>query len=113
MHACIRLAVPFAPISCYSTPFELKHALNLTKVTRLFVDKKFLTMVLPVAKERGMDLNHIYLMEGNAKGRKSFWSIIGDVRKNRIPPMGIRTATKDTLAYLVFSSGTSGLPKGR
>jgi acyl-CoA synthetase (AMP-forming)/AMP-acid ligase II len=110
VHACIRLAIPFAPISCYSTPFELKHALNLTKVTRLFVDEKFFTM-------RGIDLNHIYVMKGNAEGRKSFWSIIWDVRKKRIPPVRIRTATKDTLAYsylrVVFSSGTSGPPKSR
>jgi long-subunit acyl-CoA synthetase (AMP-forming) len=91
----------------------LKHALNFTKVTRIFVDEKFLTMILPVAKERGIYLNYIYVMKGNAEGRKSFWSIIGDVRKKRIPPVGIRTATKDTLAYLVFSSGTSGPPKGR
>ena len=72
VHAWIRLAIPFAPISCYSTPFELKHALNLTKVTRIVVDEKFLTMVLPVAKERGIDLNHIYVMKGNAEGRKSY-----------------------------------------
>jgi long-subunit acyl-CoA synthetase (AMP-forming) len=84
----------------------IQNALNLTKVTRLFVDEKFLTMVLPVAKERGIDLHHIYVMKGNAE-------VIGDVRKKRIPPVGIRTATKDTLAYLVFSSGTSGPPKGR
>jgi len=29
-------------------------------------------MVLPVAKERGIDLNHIYVMKGNAEGRKSY-----------------------------------------
>jgi hypothetical protein len=56
---------------------ELKHALNLTKVTRLSVDEKFLSMVLPVAKERGIDLNHIYVMKGNAEGRKSFWRSLG------------------------------------
>jgi len=33
------------------------------------------------------------------------------VRNKKIPPVDIRTATKDTLAYLIFSSGTSGLPK--
>ncbi|KAF8800324.1 acetyl-CoA synthetase-like protein [Phlegmacium glaucopus] len=111
VQACIQLATPFAPISSYSTAFELKHALNLTKVTRLFVDAKFVQTALPVAKELGIDLNHIYVMKGHAKGRKSLWSIIKDVRRNKIPPVGIRTATKDTLAYLVFSSGTSGLPK--
>ena len=112
MHACIRLATPFVPISCYSTPFELRHALNLTKITRLFVDEKFLTTVLPVAKELGMNLNHIYVIKGDTKGKKSFWDIIKDVKTKKIPPVDVRTATEDTLAYLVFSSGTSGLPKG-
>ena len=112
VHASVRLATPFAPISSYSTPFELKHALNLTKVTRLFVDEKFLSTVVPVATELGIDSNQIYLMKGKAYGRKSFWSIVEDVRRRKISRVEARTATKDTLAYLVFSSGTSGLPKG-
>ena len=112
VHACIRLATPFVPISSYSTPFELKHALNLTKVTCLFVDEKFFPTVVLVAKEVGIDLAHIHVMKGSVKGRKSLWSIIKDVRRKKIPLVDIRIATKDTLAYLVFSSGTSGLPKG-
>ena len=112
VHASVRLATPFAPISSYSTPFELKHALNLTKVSRLFVDEKFLPTVEPVATEIGIDPDHIYLMKGNSTGRKSFWSIIKDVRRKNILRVDARTATKNTLAYLVFSSGTTGLPKG-
>jgi acyl-CoA synthetase (AMP-forming)/AMP-acid ligase II len=112
VHASVRLATPFVPISSLSTPFELKHALNLSKATRLFVDEKFLTTILPVATELGMDPNHIYLLRGNSNGRKSFWSIIKDVRNKKISRVDVRTATKDTLAYLVFSSGTTGLPKG-
>ncbi|KAF8157900.1 hypothetical protein B0H34DRAFT_706636 [Crassisporium funariophilum] len=111
VHSCMQITVPFALISSYSTAFELKHALTLSKVTRLFVDAKFLKKVLPVAKQVGMDLNNIYVMKGNVKGRRSFWSIINDVRTKKIPAEDIRPATKDTLAYLVFSSGTSGLPK--
>ncbi|KDR83116.1 hypothetical protein GALMADRAFT_238939 [Galerina marginata CBS 339.88] len=124
VHACIRIVVPFALISSYSTPFELKHALSLSKVTRLFVDEKFLAAVLPVAKQVGLSSDRIYLMkEGGFKGaktakpkkggkeRKSFRTIIQNVRTRKIPTIDVRPAGKDTLAYLVFSSGTSGLPK--
>jgi long-subunit acyl-CoA synthetase (AMP-forming) len=69
--------------------------------------------VLPVAKEIGMDLNKIYLVKGEAKGRKSIQSIIHDTRIKQIPPVDVRPAAKNTLAYLIFSSGTSGLPKGK
>lgn len=91
-------------------------------MTRLFVDEKFLAAVLPVAKEAGLSADRIYLMKeggvkkaantGKAKSRKSFRTIIADVRKRKVPAVPIRPATNGTLAYLVFSSGTSGLPKG-
>jgi acyl-CoA synthetase (AMP-forming)/AMP-acid ligase II len=106
------ITTPFVPISSYSTPFELKHALTLSKPTRLFIDAKFLKNVLPVAKEIGMDVNKIHLIKGEAQGRRSIPSIIRDVRNKQIPPVEIRPAARDTLAYLIFSSGTSGLPKG-
>ncbi|TFK34780.1 hypothetical protein BDQ12DRAFT_715112 [Crucibulum laeve] len=111
VQSCIMIATPFALISSYSTPFELKHAITLSKATRLFVDAKFLPIVLPVAKEIGLTQNKIYVMSGHAKGRKSLSDFINEARTKAIPPVDVRPATNNTLAYLVFSSGTSGLPK--
>ena len=67
---------------------------------------------MPVATELGIDPNHIYVMKGSSNGRKSIRSIIEDVRRKKISRVEVRAATKNTLAYLVLSSGTSGLPKG-
>ena len=100
--------------------------MKLTKASRLFVDEKFLPIVLPVAKELGLSSDRIYLMKEDsgksgkkpktkkgAKERKSFRSLLEGVRQRKTPPVGVRPVKKDTLAYLVFSSGTSGLPKGK
>lgn len=112
VHACLFIATPFALLSSYSTPFEFKHALTLSKATRLFVNSKLLPVVIPVAKEVGFPLEKIYILEGHAKGRRTFSGMINEVRYKAISPVSVRPVKNDTLAYLVFSSGTSGLPKG-
>lgn len=112
MHSLIGLTTPFALISSYSTPFELKHALELSRCTRLFVNARLIPAVLPVAKKVGIPSNRIYVLGGYVKGQKSFSDMIGDAQTNNMPFVSTRPAVKDTLAYLIFSSGTTGLPKG-
>ncbi|KAF7367639.1 hypothetical protein MSAN_00827500 [Mycena sanguinolenta] len=109
----LRVTTPFALISTYSTRFELVHALKLTKVTRLFVDAKFLKNVLAAIEDPDVHLtaDKIYILSGQSKGRQSFSQMIQAVKRKKLPIEPIRPATKDTLAYLVMSSGTSGLPK--
>ncbi|KJA14497.1 hypothetical protein HYPSUDRAFT_150348 [Hypholoma sublateritium FD-334 SS-4] len=122
IHACLRIAVPFALISSYSTSFELKHALSLSKATRLFVGPQFVKNVRNAAAEAGIPQDRIYLIQDatsrrsrvkavNGKAKQSLWGIIEDVRGRKLPLVDIRPARENTLAYLVFSSGTSGLPK--
>jgi acyl-CoA synthetase (AMP-forming)/AMP-acid ligase II len=101
------------PISSYFTPFELKHAFKLSKCTRLFVNDRLLPLVLPIAKKVGIPSSKIYILGGSAMGRKSFSELINGARRKNIPSISARPAAKDTLAYLMFSSGTTGLPKGQ
>ncbi|KAJ7069088.1 hypothetical protein C8F01DRAFT_1111526 [Mycena amicta] len=110
----LSLTVPFALISSYSTRRELVHALKLTKATRLFVDASLLKNVLSAIDDPDVQLtaDKIYILTGAApKGRKSFAGMVEGVVKKKTPLEAVRPATKDTLAYLVMSSGTSGLPK--
>ncbi|KAF7340309.1 hypothetical protein MVEN_01950000 [Mycena venus] len=110
----LRVTTPFALISTYSTRFELVHALKLTKATRLFVDTKLLKNVLAAIEDPDVHLtaDKIYILSGPpVKGRQSFGQMIEAVRRKKIPLEPVRPASKDTLAYLVMSSGTSGLPK--
>ncbi|KAF5377817.1 hypothetical protein D9615_006732 [Tricholomella constricta] len=111
LHSLLAITTPFALISSYSTPFELKHALELSKATMLFVNARLLPLVLPVAKKVGIPSSKIFVLEGRAKGRKSFSDLIETAQTRKIPAVAPRDANKDTLAYLIFSSGTSGLPK--
>lgn len=64
------------------------------------------------AEAAGISLDKIYVMEGYADGKQSFDSLIRDIVRRKCPKEPPRVAGKDTLAYLVFSSGTSGPPKG-
>ncbi|PFH48605.1 hypothetical protein AMATHDRAFT_49379 [Amanita thiersii Skay4041] len=111
VQACLAIATPFALISSYSTRFELKHALELSRTTCLFVDEKFVPLVLGAADEVGISSMRIYVMTGCVSGRKSFSQMIDEVRMKGIEKVGVKHVDEDTLAYLLFSSGTSGLPK--
>ncbi|KDQ62797.1 hypothetical protein JAAARDRAFT_30700 [Jaapia argillacea MUCL 33604] len=111
VHSLLILTTPFALLSSYSTPFELKHAIRLSKATRIFVDPKLLPLALQCAQECGLSSDRIYILEGHVKGRKSYGEMIDKVRKRGAPRVPVRSAGKDTIAYLIFSSGTSGLPK--
>ena len=108
VHSLLAITVPFALFSSYSTPYEFKHALSLTQPTRIFASPS----LLPLALTSGFSADRIYLLDGQKGGYTSYDRLVSSVRKNRIPRLPIRHATKDTLAYMIFSSGTSGLPKG-
>ncbi|KAF7296989.1 hypothetical protein MIND_00931200 [Mycena indigotica] len=110
----LSLTVPFALISSYSTQRELVHALKLTKATRLFVDAKLLKNVLAALDDPQVKLtpDKVYILAGAAPhGMQSFAGMVDKVKKSGAKMESVRPATKDTLAYLIMSSGTSGLPK--
>ncbi|KAF5332375.1 hypothetical protein D9758_016950 [Tetrapyrgos nigripes] len=111
VHALLGITTPFALISAYGTRFELLYAFKLSKITRLFVQPKYLPNALSVAKEVGLPTRKIHIMHGHVKGHQSFSGMMERVRKLKALRVAPRPATKNSLAYLVFSSGTSGLPK--
>ena len=115
MHSLLVITTPFALFSTYATPREMIHTLEKSKATHMFVHASILPRFLPVAREFGFPEDHIYILEGeNKAGPKlpSLDQLVQKVRSDKIPREPVREAGKDTLAYLVFSSGTSGLPKG-
>ena len=110
--ALLKIAVPLSLISCYATSFELRHALSLTQVTRLFVAPQYLSRVSPITAELGIPSHEIYLMNEDISGQVSVESLIRRAKEKQIPEEQVRIVPKDTIGYLVTSSGTTGLPKG-
>ncbi|OAX33939.1 acetyl-CoA synthetase-like protein [Rhizopogon vinicolor AM-OR11-026] len=96
IHSLLVITVPFVLFSFYATPYEFENANSLAQPTRIFAS-------LPA--------DRIYLLEGENEGYTSYDQLVSSVRKNGIPRIPVRHATKDTLAYMLFSSGTSGLHK--
>jgi long-subunit acyl-CoA synthetase (AMP-forming) len=99
-------------MSAYATAYELGHALRTSRSTHLFVQPELLPKALEAAKEVGLPEDRIFILEGKAEGRRSFQDLIAQVKRSGAPALPVKPVHKDTLAYLVFSSGTSGLPKG-
>ncbi|KAG2147413.1 uncharacterized protein EDB93DRAFT_1250559 [Suillus bovinus] len=107
VHSLLAITVPFALFSSYSTPHEFEAISSLAQATRIFSSPS----LLPLALTSGLPKDRIYILEGERDGYTSYDQLVSSARKNNIPRLPVRYANKDTLAFLVFSSGTSGLPK--
>jgi acyl-CoA synthetase (AMP-forming)/AMP-acid ligase II len=111
VHSLLLLATPFALFTPSWTPFEFEYAFKLTKPTRVIVQDQLLPTVVPAAKNIGME--NIYILGQKIEGFRNLEEMLEDARLRQMAPASPRPAKKDTLAYLVFSSGTTGFPKSR
>lgn len=111
VHASIKVAVPIALLPSFSTPKETTALMKLAKVTCLFVSPKMLPLAKGAAEKIGLADDRIYILQGKVDGRRSLADMIDEVKaKGTFPLVASRPVKRDTLAYLIFSSGTSGLP---
>jgi long-subunit acyl-CoA synthetase (AMP-forming) len=110
VHSLLYITTPFVTISPYWTSFELEHTLTPVKPTWLFVNIHLLPLVLPV--KLGICSQKICVFEENGEAWRNLEGMINTACSLDFRLLGPRPATKDSLAYLMFSSGTSGLPKG-
>lgn len=111
VHSLLAAGIPFVLFPASPAAYELKHLVKISKVKKVFTSLRNLSNARIIAKEAGFsESNGIFTLEGEAKGVKSFDDLVRSVEepvKGYAKPVG-----KDALAYLVFSSGTTGPPKG-
>ena len=112
MNSLLYNTTPFALLSAFATAYGLANGLRTSQTTPLFVQPALLPNALEAAKQVGLPEDRIFVLEGKVDGRRSFQDLADQVKRNGVPTTPVKPAGKDTLAYLVFSSGTSGLPKG-
>ena len=111
IHSLLAAGIPFALFPASPTPYEPKHLVKISGVRKIFTSTRGLDNVRIIAKEAGfLEANAIFTLEGRVKGLRSFDDLVSSVKepaKDCARPVG-----KDALAYVIFSSGTTGMPKG-
>ena len=111
VHSLLAAGIPFALFPASPTPYELKHLVRISKIKKIFTSPRNLENARIAAKEGGFsEANGVFILEGQVKGVGSFDDIVRSVNepaKDYAKPVG-----KEALAYLTFSSGTTGPPKG-
>ena len=110
--ALLKVAVPLALFPAHSTFHETVALLRLSSITSLFVSERLYPHALAAAKEIGLPEEKIFILQGEVKGKVSLPRLIDNVKARGLPRVPTQSVGDETLAYLVFSSGTTGLPKG-
>ena len=78
----------------------------------MFVQDQLVPTFVPMAADN-IAMESIYVLGQKTEGFRTFEEMVEDARSQAMAPVSPRPASKDTLAYLMFSSGTTGPPKGR
>ncbi|CAE6461399.1 unnamed protein product [Rhizoctonia solani] len=113
--ALLQTTIPLALLNSHSTAPELAHQLKLARVDHVVVGPSSVSVLKQALQIAGLRNVEMTIVEGCGKharaGELSLQRLIDRTKKRGVQPAGITDAKRDTLAYLVFSSGTSGLPK--
>ena len=112
MFALLKIAVPIAFFPSQSTLQETVELLKLSGATRLFASEQLYPRAVAAAKMIGLSESSIFILQGEVAGKASLPHFIEDVKARGLPKIATQEVQDDTLAYFVFSSGTTGLPKG-
>ena len=93
------------------TPYEFEHAIKTSQAKIIIAEPELLGAPKAVAASLGMPANQILLLADESDGTHQSWrSLLTHGEQDWLHFDDLETA-KNTTAFLVFSSGTTGLPK--
>ncbi|KAJ3875669.1 hypothetical protein F5051DRAFT_356760 [Lentinula edodes] len=110
-HALIYLAIPFAMVLASSSVVELEHMIKQAPVTNIFASPDILPRALAVAERFGLGKEVFHVVDGSVDGYSNLSSLITQTQANSVAEVKVQPVQQDTIAYIIFSSGTSGTPK--
>ncbi len=102
--ACLRGGFVFHPLNPSYQPAELEYFLGNAAPTLVVCDSRKLTAIQPLAENAG--INQVLTLDGDGHG-----SLFDLSRDTASDPILVPRDTND-LAALLYSSGTTGVPKG-
>ncbi|PNP82033.1 hypothetical protein FNYG_04594 [Fusarium nygamai] len=117
-HALHRLNAIVSPANAAYSASELTHQLRSTSAKVLFTCVSLLPVALEAAAVANVSKDHIFILDMpdqiNNSSFVALSTLIDEGRRlHALPPLRwIKEQGKRQVAYICFSSGTSGLPKG-
>ncbi|MEC3608461.1 class I adenylate-forming enzyme family protein [Bacillus glycinifermentans] len=104
--ASLKIGATAVPLSWQLTSYELEGILNKSQPKAVFYDREFADVLLPLRRQ----LERCILIEAGAgmDTTEQFESLL----KDRPPEVETEQVTEHDLALMLFTSGTTGNPKG-
>ncbi|MGE0057705.1 MAG: class I adenylate-forming enzyme family protein [Dehalococcoidia bacterium] len=106
-YACAKLGACFVPINFRAKREELAHMLKVSESSVLFVEGRYLEIIESIRPDLG-ELKHIVRLDAGLEDESSFVSLLAGASDEEV----FLDVDLDEPTALIFTSGTTALPKG-
>jgi len=102
--ACLRAGLVFHPLNMAYTASEIEYFLDNAEPALVVCDPKNVSAIKTIADSTGC--KHVFTLDGDGNGK------LADLADEATPDFDVVARQKDDMAALLYSSGTTGVPKG-
>lgn len=109
----LKIAVPVVLIPAHLAAEQTLALLKQTNVKTLFISPKRYVQSQETLAAFSIPEERVFILQGHVEGKISLPDLINHVKLHGLLPVPTQPVRRDTLACIMFSSGTtSGIPKG-